>query len=181
VVLAIGRHEYQKGYDVLLRAFAAARASVPNARLYVAGRTTDLTPELDALAGSLGVGGAVEFLGIREDVPELLCAADVFAFSSRWEGMPGGVLEAMALEAPIVATDIAPVHEVLGTPPPGRVVPVDDAAAFGEALLAALVDDGVGVAAQTAAARERFGAQFTIERVAEQMVAFYERALTARR
>jgi glycosyltransferase involved in cell wall biosynthesis len=55
----------------------------------------------------------VRFLGTRMDVPELLCAADAFVFPSRWEGMSGAVLEAMALEAPIIASDIPSVRETV--------------------------------------------------------------------
>ncbi|MDQ1520742.1 MAG: hypothetical protein QOI55_1815 [Actinomycetota bacterium] len=179
VVLAVGRHEYQKGYDVLLRAFAGVKEAHPNATLLIAGRETTTTPALRALADSLGHHSSVRFLGVREDVGELLCAADVFAFPSRWEGMPGGVLEAMALETPIVASDIGPVREVLGDPPLGCLVPVDDVEALSRAIRLALhepID-----AARTAAARARFLERFTIDAVAEEMVRFYARAISPAR
>jgi glycosyltransferase involved in cell wall biosynthesis len=175
LVLAVGRHEYQKGYDVLLTAFARVRRDIPGARLAIAGRPTAETPALLAGADALGLGDRVDLLGIRDDVPELLCAADVFAFASRWEGMPGGVIEAMALEAPIVATGIAPVREVLGDDRCGWTVPVGDAEAMGAALIKAVCDPTA--ATRAAAARTRFLEHFTIERVADAMARFYERAL----
>src|SRR5262249_34861288 len=125
--------------------------------------------------GELGLDGAVEFLGTRDDVADLLCAADVFAFPSRWEGSPGSVLEAMALEAPIVATGIASVREVTDGSTCARLVPVDDADALAGAIAATLSGDGT--AARVAAGRTRFAECYTIGPVAEQMVAFYARAL----
>jgi glycosyltransferase involved in cell wall biosynthesis len=174
LLLAVGRHEYQKGFDVLLHALAAVRDARPEVRLLLAGRTGAATAALEQLVASLGLGGAVELLGFRSDVADLLCAADAFVSASRWEGSPGGVLEAMALEAPIVATDIAPVREVLGDSGGAVLVPVDDAKALAAAVTAVLGDPRTGDRAR--AARERFRERYTIDRVAEQMVALYERA-----
>jgi glycosyltransferase involved in cell wall biosynthesis len=169
LVVAVGRQEHQKGFDVLLDAFVTVRRAKPAARLVVAGREGNATHALRTDAPG------VEFLGHRDDVADLLCAADVFAFPSRWEGMPGGVIEAMALEAPIVASDIVPVREVLGDPAPARLVPPDDAAQLAAAILATIDDPQANERA--AAARARFLERFTIERVAAEMLRFYERAL----
>lgn len=177
VVLAVGRHEYQKGFDVLLRATDRLRAQRQNVKVLVAGRDGGATSSLRALVAELKLDATVEFLGTRDDVADLLCAADVFAFPSRWEGSPGAVLEAMALEAPIVATDVAPIREVTDGDKCAQLVPVDDAGALAGALAGAI--DGVGVTARVAAARERFVNRYTIDRAAEQMVAFYSRALGA--
>jgi glycosyltransferase involved in cell wall biosynthesis len=154
---------------VLLDAFENVRHVRPDARLVIAGREGGATSALRRVARP-----HVEFLGHRDDVPELLCAADVFAFSSRWEGMPGGLIEAMALEVPIVASEIAPVREVLGDPAPARLVPPGDAVRLAGAILDAIDDPSP---ADRAAARARFLQCFTIERVAAEMLRFYERAL----
>jgi glycosyltransferase involved in cell wall biosynthesis len=174
VVLAIGRQEYQKGFDVLLRAFVTVRSNNPRARLLVAGRDGNETRSLVGLVEQLQLQPAVTFLGERCDVPELLCAADVFAFPTRWEGMPGTVIEAMALEAPIVASDIAPVREVLGDDRSARLVAPDDVEQLAHAIHATLHDDSVQD--HTAVARARFLERFTIEGVADEMVRFYIRA-----
>jgi glycosyltransferase involved in cell wall biosynthesis len=177
IVLAVGRHEYQKGFDVLLRAFATVREAEPNTRLLIAGREGAATPVLRSLLDAKGAAGVV-MLGARSDVPDLLCAADVFVFPSRWEGMPGGVLEAMALEVPIVATDIAPVREVVGDTGCGRLVPPDDAEALAVALTAVVRDaDAAAAEPCLAKGRERFLEHFTTERVADQMLQFYARAI----
>jgi glycosyltransferase involved in cell wall biosynthesis len=177
VVLGIGRHEYQKGFDVLLRAVAALRTERPELKVFIAGRDGGATAALRALVAEFRLEPTVEFVGTRGDVADLLCAADVFAFPSRWEGSPGAVLEAMALETPIVGADIAPIREVTDGAACARLVRVDDATALAKGIASAL--DGDGVQARVAAARERFATHYTIARVAEEMVAFYSRALGA--
>jgi glycosyltransferase involved in cell wall biosynthesis len=178
VVLAAGRHEAQKGLDTLVEAVPAVLADVPTARFLVAGREGTQTPRLRALTERLGVQDAVRFLGARTDVYELLCAADVFAFPTRWEGMPGAILEAMALRAPIVASDLPPVREAVRDGVSARLVPPDRP----EALAKAVVDtlhDPEGAAERAARAEADFQAHFTIGRAADGMLAFYGRALAA--
>jgi glycosyltransferase involved in cell wall biosynthesis len=145
------------------------------------GRDGGMTPELHAIVDRLGLGEPVMFLGLRDDVPELLCAADVFVFPSRWEGLGSVLLEAMALEAPIVATDIPPIREaVAGDGAVASLVPVEDEAALAGAVVETL-GDRAGSAERAAAGRRRFLERFTISPVADGMVAFYRRALVAYR
>jgi glycosyltransferase involved in cell wall biosynthesis len=110
-------------------------------------------------------------------VAELLCAADVFVVPSRWEGFGSVLLEAMALEAPIVASDLPAVREVVGDDAP--LVPPDRPDALAAAVTATLADPD-GAARRAARARERFLATFTIDRVADGMAGFYRRALAGR-
>ena len=177
LLLAAARHEHQKGLDVLLAAFPAVAEAAPGARLAVAGRDGNQTPRLRAAAERSGLGGAVRFLGARGDVAELLCAADVFVVPSRWEGFGSVLLEAMALEAPIVASDLPAVREVVGDD--ALLVPPDRPDALAAAVTAALADPD-GAARRAARARERFLATFTIDRVADGMAGFYRRALAGR-
>jgi glycosyltransferase involved in cell wall biosynthesis len=176
LVLAAARQEHQKGLDVLLRSFATVRRTFPGARLMVAGRSGGATPELDRLVRDLGLSETVRFLGVRSDVPELLCAADAFVLPSRWEGLGSILLEAMALEAPIVATALPPVREVLEHDESALLVPVEDPVALGDALCTMLKDrdraDG-----NARRARERFLSGFTIDHIADRMATFYEGAL----
>jgi glycosyltransferase involved in cell wall biosynthesis len=145
-----------------------------NVRVFIAGRDGNATAELRAAVATRGLDGTVTFLGERADVAELLCAADVFAFPSRWEGMPGTVIEAMALEAPIVASNIASVREVVREDC-AVLVPPDDPGALANAITRALADPDAP--ARAARARQRFLDTFTIERSAAEMVRFYERVL----
>ena len=178
VVLAVGRQEPQKGLDVLLRAAPSLLAREPPPVILIAGREGTQTAALQKLAAGAG-RDAVRFLGHRSDVADLMCAADVLAFPSLREGLPGTLIEAMALECPIVATDIAPVREVVGevTPCAGLVPPGDVGALA--AAVAAVLQSPCERGGQVADGRRRFLDQFTIERSAEGMLAFYRRALAA--
>jgi glycosyltransferase involved in cell wall biosynthesis len=180
LVLAVARQEYQKGLDILVRAMPRVLETLPDARLLVAGREGNLTPTLREDVGRLGLGGTVHFLGARQDVPELLCGADVFAAPSRWEGMPGTVIEAMALEAPIVASDIPTVREVVGSGAPALLVRPGDADALAMAIVAAL-SEPAAAAERAHLGRARFLERFTQEAAAAAMIDFYEGALTRTR
>lgn len=178
LILAVARHEHQKGLDVLLEAIPAVIATVPDARVVIAGREGLATPALRRLVTRLDLGRRVRFLGLRTDVPELLCAADVAVMPSRWEGLGGALLEAMALEAPIVASDIAPIREVVTNEESATLVPPEDPVSLSHALIAALKDRD-RAARQAERARERFLESFTIDGVAGRMHRFYGRALGA--
>jgi glycosyltransferase involved in cell wall biosynthesis len=178
IVLAAGRHEVQKGLDTLVLALPAILQAVPGARLLVAGREGAQTRQLRALIDRLGVQQAVQLLGARRDVYDLLCAADVFAFPTRWEGMPGAILEAMALQAPIVASDVPPVREAVADGTTARLVPPDQPEALARAVIDTL-QQPVAAAARAAAAQAEFQARFTVGRAADGMVAFYRKALSA--
>ena len=179
LVLATARQEVQKGLDTLIEAFNLVLRRRPDARLVLAGRDGGQTTQLHAAVERLGLDHAVRFLGVREDVGDLLCAADVFVLPSRWEGLPGAVLEAMALEAPVVASDLPMVRETVTDGVTARLVPVDQAAAFATAVVEVL-DDAAGAAERATRARADFLERFTVERAADGMVAFYRRALSTR-
>lgn len=180
VVLAAARHEPQKGLDTLIAAVPEVLAEMPRARFFLAGREGTQTSALLALVDRLDVGDAVRMLGARSDVLDLLCAADVFAFPTRWEGMPGAILEAMALRAPIVASDLPPVREAVSDGLSARLVAPDRADLLAGAIAETLADPDAA-AAQAARAEADFHARFTIGRAASGMLAFYEHALSAAR
>jgi glycosyltransferase involved in cell wall biosynthesis len=177
LILAVARQEHQKGLDVLLRAMPGVLEALPDARLMLAGREGQQTPLLRALTKQLSLEGSVPFLGVREDVPDLLAAADVFVFPSRFEGFGGTLLEAMALQAPIVASDLAPIREVVGNQDVAVLVPPNNPSVLCQAVVATLLDHRTA-ARRTDRARARFLRRFTIDQVADEMVAFYERAMS---
>jgi glycosyltransferase involved in cell wall biosynthesis len=178
LLLAVARQEYPKGLDVLLRALPLVRAEVAGVRLIVAGREGNHTAALRALIGELGIGDGVTFLGSRSDVPELLCAADLFVLPTRREGFPGAVLEAMALEVPIVTTAIPAVSEAVVDGEHAVLVPPDDPGALATAVVAALTSPEA-CRERALAALARFHDHFTIDRAADGMLRFYEAALSS--
>ena len=132
LVLFVGRLDRQKRLDVLLRAFGQISREFEGARLALAG-TGPLEQELRALARELGLESKVAFLGARDDVPDLLRAADAFVLPSESEGLSNALLEALASGTPAIASDIAANRELVGD---GAAVlfPVGDADALAKAL-----------------------------------------------
>lgn len=178
VVLAIARQDFKKGLDRLMQAFPQVLKQIPEATLLVAGREGDQTAMLRSMAVQGNADRAVRFLGDRPDVSDLLSMADVFVLPSRSEGFPGVLLEAMALEAPIVASDILAVREVLGDDDGALLVAGTDLHALVTAICATLVDKDDAMR-RSRLARERFLANFTVDQTVDRMLEFYERALVA--
>lgn len=177
LIVAAGRQEPQKGFDVLLGAMPAVLEALPSAVLYIAGREGRDTDRLRAILGATAISGSVRFLGERKDLPDLLAAADVFVLSSHREGLPGVVLEAMALEAPIVASDLPTVREAVPGEDYARLIPAGDPFALSEAIHAA-VSDPQSSARRAGASRRRFEERFDIEAVCAAIVDFYRLALS---
>jgi glycosyltransferase involved in cell wall biosynthesis len=175
LVLSVGRNVWPKGQDLLLDAFAPLREVVPNAVLAIAGKPGPMTPGLEAQIAASGLADRVRLLGARADVPDLLAAADVLAFPSRWEGLGGTLIEAMALETPIVASDIPTTREVVGSDV-ATLVP-DRTVASWVSALAEVLDGDRSLPARTQNGRKRFLEHFTAEAEGSQMVELYERAL----
>jgi glycosyltransferase involved in cell wall biosynthesis len=111
VVLWVGRLDPVKRLDIAVHS-VAEMPSVP-VRLLIAGDGPDRA-RLEREIAASGNPAAVRLLGWREDVPELLTAADAFVFPSRTEGMPNAVLEALAAGLPVVASDIPALRELCG-------------------------------------------------------------------
>ncbi len=139
VVLAVGRHVAQKGFDLLLAAWARVLATLPQARLRIVG-DGPLTAELRAQAQALGVADSVRWLAPTPAIEAEYRAAAVFVLPSRYEGMPLVLLEAQALGLPAVAFDCPTGPAEIIAPDTGIVVPAGDTAALAAALLRLLGD-----------------------------------------
>jgi glycosyltransferase involved in cell wall biosynthesis len=173
VLLAVGRHEPQKGLDVLLRALPPIRAKLPDVRVLIAGREGRATRSLRELADGLGLGGGVTFLGMRDDVADLLAAADVFVFPSLWEGAGGTLLEAMALECPIVSSRLPTLLETVDDATAAFVSP-GNPEELAKAVIT-VIADRQSSQARMRAARVQFVERFTIQSSARSMAALYRR------
>jgi glycosyltransferase involved in cell wall biosynthesis len=174
LVLAIARHEHQKGLDLLIRAAEELRRRDPHPIVVVAGSQGRQTETLRRLVTEVGLEDDVVLLGARPDVPELLCAADVFVLPSRREGFPGAVIEAMALEAPLVVADIPMVREAVPDARFAAFVQPLDPRSLTEALTSTL-DDPDAARDRARAARRRFEEEFTIEAVSQRMADLFGR------
>lgn len=143
LLLAAGRIGPQKDFPTLLRAMKRVRDAGSPARLLILGegKTPDARAELKAQAVALGLGEVVDMPGYVPDAVPYIAKADLFVLSSRWEGLPGVLIEALACGTPIVSTDCpSGPHEILEAGRHGALVPVGDAQALGDAILATLRD-----------------------------------------
>jgi len=133
--LAVARLVEQKGLDVLIRAFARVAEKLPGWRLDLVGEGP-LRGELERLAQEAGVLGRVIFHGYRRDVGRFYERASVFVLSSRYEGTPNALMEAMAYGLPAVVSDASPGPlELVSHSESGLVFPSGDECALGDALV----------------------------------------------
>jgi glycosyltransferase involved in cell wall biosynthesis len=172
LVLSVGRLDQQKGVETTIRAFRRMLARIPEAVLLVAGRPGNADAVVQAEAWRTP---AVRLLGHRTDVPDLMCAADVLSFPSRWEGLGGTLIEAMALRLGIVASDIPPIAETVGDVGWPLVRP-DDEQALAEGLVSVLEGGAVNEARKDAG-EIRFQKLFTADAAADGMAGLYEAVL----
>ena len=112
VWLAVGRFSKAKDYPNMIEAFAFLCKEMGNSVLLIAGDGV-LLFEIEKLADKFGIGARVKFLGIRQDIPNLMNAADAYVMSSIWEGMPCVLLEASACELPIITTGVGGTGEIV--------------------------------------------------------------------
>jgi len=137
VVLGVGRLAQQKDFQTLVRAFAVAAKKRP-ARLMILGEGNQRT-DLEALAKALGVGDAVTLPGFVDNPFSYMAHADTFVLSSRFEGLPGALIQAMACGAKVVSTDCpSGPYEILRGGQLAPLVPVGDAEALGAAIAESL-------------------------------------------
>ena len=172
--VGVGRLAVQKDFGLMIAAFA--RIAGADDRLVILGEGPERT-RLEALAARLGVTDRVELPGHVAEVGPALAEADVFVLSSRYEGVPAAVLEALAAGAPIVATDCSvAMAELLEGGRLGRLTAPGDVEALAAAMTAARPADAAGRKAMRAQAR-----QFTVERAAAGYLAVMEPLVRQRR
>lgn len=169
---AVGRLEPQKRFDVLLRAFAMVARERKDVRLIVAGDGSSRA-QLETMAVDLGVADACRFVGHCSDVTGFQHAMNVFVQSSDYEGTSNALLEAMALETPVVATDVGGTRELMHDGVHGLLVPRQDPVALARALQYA-IDDTAATARRAAAARQRVEHELSFDTRMAALEAIYE-------
>lgn len=131
-ICSVGRLAYPKDYQTLLKAYQKYLLLYPQSRLSIYGEGV-LKEELLSLAKTLGIENKVTFLGFKKEIISELKNYDMFVFSSRAEGMPNALIEAMAAGLPCIATDceFGPV-ELIQNAENGLLVPIGDVDAMAE-------------------------------------------------
>lgn len=128
-----------KAHEVFLAAAAEVRRQVPGARFLIVG-DGELRQTLELQTAALGLTAAVRFLGWRADIDRLYADIDVMALTSRNEGSPVALIEAMAAGVPVVSTDVGGVADVVEHGVSGLLAPMDDAAAVARHVVTLLAD-----------------------------------------
>lgn len=155
VVSMVAGFRKQKDHATLLRAMALLPAGV---ELWLAGEGETMA-EMQALAQELGVMDRVKFLGRCEDIPAILKQSDIAVLSSHYEGQPMSLIEAMAAGLPVVASDVAGIHETVGDA--GILVPHGDAEALAEAIRR--LAENEGLRRELSGRSQRRAAEFSID------------------
>ena len=172
VIGAVGRLEPQKRFDLLLDAFAALNARRPKTRLVIVGEGSQ-RGLLEARRHALKLENSCMLLGHVADVAPAHHAFDLFVQSSDYEGTPNAVLEAMALETPIVATDVGGTAELVEDGVHGRIVPPGDIHRLNGAI-ESLLADRTRAAAMAVNARRRVENELSFESRVRRVEAIYE-------
>ena len=173
VWITVGRLTEQKGLDLLIEAFSEAgkKVSAPLFLLIVGGGEDG--PILEAQVTRCAREGEVVFLGERNDVADLLAASDAFVLSSRWEGGPLVVLEAMAAALPVVATRVGDVNQMVVDGMTGLVVDPGSIQELTEAMIR-IMSLGVEAAQWGAYGNKRILASYNFSRTQRQVENFYQ-------
>ena len=137
VLLSAGRLSIQKGFDVLIKAFAKVREIIPS-RLLILGEGPE-RGSLETLIHDLGLEESVRLPGFVQNPYPYMKTSNVFVLSSRWEGLPGVLIEALYCGVPIISTDCpSGAREILAAGKYGSLIPVDNVEAMAQAITAAL-------------------------------------------
>lgn len=168
----VARLDPLKGLEDLVRALAQLRDESAPVMLLIAGDGPARGP-VEQRARELKLGAdRLRLLGFRNDVPDLLCAADFYVLPSLTEGLPLSLLEAMAHRLPVLATPVGGIPEVVRDGEDGLLVPANDPQALAQAM-ARLAGDAVLRAALGEAAFRRVTKQFSFEQMVREYEALY--------
>jgi len=175
VVGAVGRLNGEKDYPNLLRAAKQLLATRPDMHFVIAGKG-ELEQELRQMAAQLGVADRVTFLGHFHDVRKVFELMDVYVLSSTREGLPNTVLEAMALEVPIVSTDVDGVREAVADGCEAVLVPAQDSDRLASGI-ALMLDDEALRSRLVRNARRKIESEFSFARRTRKMEDMYRRLM----
>lgn len=171
-IIAVGRFTDAKDYPNLINAFAILKKNNNRAiKLTIVG-DGELRSQIESLIKELNLDKDITLLGRRSDIPELLSQADIFVLASKHEGLPTVVIEAMACECYVVATDCGGSAEILGNT--GRLVPIQDSQALAGALQNAINLSKEDRADNNKKARARVEELFSLETSVKKWIALYE-------
>lgn len=168
-----------KAHEVFLAMAVRVRQAYPRAVFLIVG-DGELRAALERRAGELGLTGAVRFLGWRADIDRLYADIDVVALTSRNEGSPVALIEAMAAGAPVVSTEVGGVADVVQHGVTGLLAPMDDDAGLARHVVTLLGDRALGLR-MGQQGRAIVAATYGADRLVADIEGLYEALLTEER
>lgn len=171
--LMVARFAAQKDHETLFRALGGLRGLEWQMDLVGTGPREK---EVRAMVDELGLSDRVRFLGMREDVPELISGSQAYLLISHWEGFPRSILEALRAGLPVVATNVGGVRESVIDGVTGYVIGRNDHATLA-ARLRELIERPDLRKSMGDAARGHYEAHFTFDRLVDETLALYESVL----
>ncbi|WP_151752331.1 glycosyltransferase [Acinetobacter bereziniae] len=173
--LSVGRFHEAKDYPNLLKAFSIFKETScfkeKKPKLVIIG-DGELRNEIEQLIDTLSLQSNVILLGRRDDIPALLNMADFFVLSSKYEGLPTVVIEAMACETYVIATDCGGSREIMGET--GILVPIQNSSALAEAFKSVLELNESERVNNNKMARKRVEAHFCLKKSVNTWLKLYE-------
>lgn len=181
VIGFVANFRKMKGHATLVDALPRIREQFPTIRCLFVGETfvkePDYEAELRQSVCAKGLDQVVVFTGVRHDIPAVLSLCDVFVSSSLWEGLPTAILEAMAMQRPVVATAVGGTPELVEEHVTGLFIPAQNPGALADAVLALLRDPEYAQRLGQAG-YARVQRMFSLKAVVAQTEAIYARLLT---
>jgi glycosyltransferase involved in cell wall biosynthesis len=171
LVVSLGSLSWHKGFDVLIKVFRQVVENMPNAVLLIGGDGEEMN-RLDELVKSEGIRAYIKLPGLIRDIHEVLEACDVYVNSSRREGLPMTLLEAIAHGKPIVATNVGGNSEVVYDGETGLLVPHENPERLADALIRMLTDENFRERAGNAAL-ELFKQEYVIDKHCRILAGYY--------
>jgi len=163
IIAAVGRLEYVKGFDILLRAFAECRAQFPDWSIQLAGEGSQ-KEQLILLAEKLNLSDAVQFMGWIDEPWSVLSNAGCFVLPSRYEGFPLALIEAMACGLPVISADCpSGPREVINSGKNGLLFPAESVSGLAEKLRTVL--DNIALRKQMSINSAETARAFTVNNI----------------
>jgi glycosyltransferase involved in cell wall biosynthesis len=178
VIVTVARQEFQKAQVDLVSAFDLIAERRVDVELVLVGRSGSQSAQIAARIARSDHRDRVRMLGHRDDVPDILAAADLFALPSLYEGFPGAVIEAMALALPVVASRLPTLREVVEEDGSGLLVPPRNPERLADAM-GRLLDDPEASRRLGNRGRELFLGGLTADQSHRRMIDLYQRLVTA--
>jgi glycosyltransferase involved in cell wall biosynthesis len=179
VVGSIGNLRSVKNHEMFIRAMSILSERFPDVAAIIVGQELPSEPDvarrLQEQIDDAGLDQRIKLLGFRDDVPRLLQQLEVLCLTSRSEGTPNVILEAMAADCPVVATAVGGIPDLIEDGSTGLLVPSDDSAALARALERLLAEAPLRHTLATNARRSVL-AEHSCAAVAERFTTSYEQA-----